>query len=244
MSIFISRSIDKLKGVKKQVDDPHRFAAMIKYLAAGIPLRYVEEFFSSAPKKSLSMRYEPVTDTFCRPPVDFMRAVIKPILSNVTQWRSEGHNLLLYGPNGSGKTHSALYLMAQYISRDQEAYYSTFKEFYFLHNAVAKDMTTEEGDFYRAILNVDLLVLDELGKETHSEAVVAFLETIMKDRFYNKKQTILITNLDVARESDGTVKEFLKRYGNSCWDLVRQGYHIYLFSKKNDFRASERIEWQ
>ena len=246
MSIFTKAMLPKLKAVQHTIDDEHKFAAMIKFLERGIPVRYVEQFFESPPLKSVAKEYHPVNDSFYDETLNFTSQVLHPIVRNLSQWRSNAYNLMLYGPNGSGKTHAALYIMAQYISAGYETYYSTFKELYFLHNAAtlnAQD-NEEKAELYSQILDVDLLVIDELGKETLTEPVLSFLETIMKERFYNKKQTILITNLVVATESDGRKKDFLTRYGNSCWDIVRQGYQVYMFSKHNDFRAKGRIEWR
>lgn len=244
MSDFTKHSMEKLRGLKKVVNDDSKFAAMLKFLERGMPLRYIEAFFLNSPSPVLTRKYNPVSNSYYETPIDFNLEVIRPVVKNLSKWRSSGQNMLLFGHNGSGKTHAALYIMAQYVSNGYETYYSTFKELYFLHNSVTLKPEDERSELYKAILEVDLLVLDELGKEGLSEPVIAFLETVMKERLYNKKQTILITNLKVARSSDGTVKEFLTRYGNSCWDLVRQGYLIFEFSKQNDFRAKERIEWR
>jgi DNA replication protein DnaC len=244
MSDFTKHSMEKLRGLKKAVNNDEKFAAMLKYLERGIPLRYVESFFESAPRPTITRTYDPVTEKYSEKPVEFNREIIHTILQNLSQWRSSGQNLILCGHNGSGKTHAALYLMSQYVNHEYGTYYSTFKELYFLHNSVTLNPDDDRIELYKAILEVDLIVIDELGKEGLSEPVIAFLETLMKERFYNKKQTILITNLKVALSSDPKALNFFTRYGNSCWDLVREGYQIFEFSKQNDFRAKERLQWR
>ena len=97
----------------------------------------------------------------------------------------------------------------------------------------------DANSFFNAIKNVDLLVVDELGKETggHSH-IIGELETMLKERDMFKKPTILISNENY--------EELVSRYTTEASDfssVFMKSYRILLFNPANDFRKITRVKW-
>lgn len=81
------------------------------------------------------------------------------------------------------------------------------------------------NDFYKSILNCDLLVLDDLGTETISSMTITELFTIINTRILNLNhkatKTIISTNLDV--------NQIFKIYGERIGSRIAGFYDIYCF---------------
>jgi DNA replication protein DnaC len=101
------------------------------------------------------------------------------------------------------------------------------------------DERIEADKLLQQIKDVDLLVLDELARETGGKEHIANeIETLLKERDMFNKPTIVISNADY--------KELVERY-TSEFSLFSsaflESYRALLF-KPIDFRRERRKEWK
>lgn len=110
-------------------------------------------------------------------------------------------NLLFMGETGLGKTHLTLSIVSSVIEKGYDVIYgSAFN----LLKAVEKEHFGAGGDSYEAMLNCDLLVIDDLGTEFISPFTQTTLYGLINTRILYKKPTIINTNLSMS--------EIAKRY--------------------------------
>lgn len=110
-------------------------------------------------------------------------------------------NLLFMGETGLGKTHLTLSIVSSVIEKGYDVIYgSAFN----LLKAVEKEHFGGGGDSYEAMLNCDLLVIDDLGTEFISPFTQTTLYGLINTRILSKKPTIINTNLSMG--------EIAKRY--------------------------------
>lgn len=122
----------------------------------------------------------------------------------VKHYPDVSNGLLLMGPVGVGKTHLAISILKRLI--DTKNCDCLFYEF----NALLKEIQSSynpatqasEIDILSPIMNVDLLVLDELGSSKPTDWVRDMLGHIINSRYNNNKTTIFTTNYLDERPSD------------------------------------------
>ena len=151
--------------------------------------------------------------------VDSEAKMLFPYMEDFGRFSRQKVNLLLYGTNGTGKTMLSIELMKAAMRKKLSAYY----EFYpvildsFLRKGYEADKGKDRLDSIFA--NVDVLVLDELGKEaaggTNTDVNSNILEMhILKKRVH--KITILISN-----QSPDSLK---KIYNDTISSLLSKNY--------------------
>ena len=115
-------------------------------------------------------------------------------------------NMLFCGPTGSGKTFmtncTAVELMNKGITvlyQSAPVLFSTITEYRFK----SSKEEAYENSVYRYIMEVELLIIDDLGTEPPSAARYAELLTILDTRFSNNMvrpcKTIISTNIDIRK---------------------------------------------
>jgi DNA replication protein DnaC len=166
---------------------------------------------SGAPHDKSSFKlYEEVLDPYWRKHVEIL---------------SEGTSLFFLGTNHLGKTTAGVYLAMKYLRLGRSVHYVTFPQLHRLHTR-----SYDEADvalLMDAIQDVDLLIVDELGKETvHSESVLRLADTYLKFREENLRPTIIITNM-TKTQLWSDVKD--GGYGPSFLSMLLQRYWMYRF---------------
>ena len=115
-------------------------------------------------------------------------------------------NMLFCGPTGSGKTFMANCTAVELMNRGVTVLYqsapvlfSTITEYRFK----SSKEEAYENSVYRNIMEVELLIIDDLGTEPPSAARYAELLTILDTRFANNMvrpcKTIISTNIDIRK---------------------------------------------
>ncbi len=115
-------------------------------------------------------------------------------------------NMLFCGPTGSGKTFLANCTAVELMNRGVTVLYQsapvlfgTIAEYRFK----ASREEAYENSVYRNIMDVELLIIDDLGTESPSAARYAELLTILDTRFSNNLarpcKTIISTNIDIRK---------------------------------------------
>jgi DNA replication protein DnaC len=108
-----------------------------------------------------------------------------------------GRGLLLIGPCGSGKTHLAVAALLEIIDSGKPGRL-LFRNFQDLIQEIQasfdSDDTPSKSEILRPLLDVDLLVLDELGSQKPSMFVQDILYYVINSRYNAQRTTIFTTN--------------------------------------------------
>jgi len=110
----------------------------------------------------------------------------------------DGKNLLFSGSTGLGKTYLSNAIVSKLIEKGYTVLYQTAPVM--LDTLISK-MFKNDSSFSENLLNVDLLVIDDLGTETMNSMKFTELYKIINTRLLNQNgkitKTIISTNLDL-----------------------------------------------
>jgi len=163
---------------------------------AGIPLRTLE-----------AGKFEPPTDR-AKQHVSTMR----DFLENFGQKHEDGSSLILCGKPGTGKSHLACKLGIELMDKDYSVRYVTAsKALRYVRASYAKNPDYSEQDAINYFVNVDLLILDELGVKVASENDKALLFEIIDERYQQKLPSIVISNLTIKNLKEAIDERMIDR---------------------------------
>lgn len=138
-------------------------------------------------------------------------------------------NILMSGSTGLGKTHLSLAVANKVMRRGFNVIYDSALNV--MYN-VDKERYNE-GDTLKAIMNADLLILDDLGAEQETKSSVSTVYNIINTRIARRKPTVISTNLES--------NEISQRYGARVRSRLIGNYRQLHFSG-NDIRLQIRRE--
>lgn len=125
----------------------------------------------------------------------------KKVLDNLKNYSEklvngiEKKGLVLVGNNGVGKTHLACSIANKLIENGTPVIYGTLINLLAeLRNSYDTDNNISEMEIIKLYENVDLLIIDDLGKEKPSEWGLEKLFTIINSRYENNLPVIITTN--------------------------------------------------
>ena len=140
-------------------------------------------------------------------------------LSQLDEMSSDGVGLLLWGPNGTGKTSMAVVIAKEFRRRGHRVLFveaASLKQY--VINKVYFD--GDEGELYwdRA-MSVDVLVLDDFGKGTQDRTGFGarLFDELIRHRNAEKRVTFLTTNMDPR---EGLAEELLESTMHSLKECV------------------------
>lgn len=139
--------------------------------------------------------------------------------------------LILTGPPGIGKTHIAAAVLRRVVQEKsaRALFYDVpnlLKLIRSTYNPVAK---SAEMDVLRPVMDAELLVLDDLGREKPSEWVEETLNLIVNTRYNQRRATIFTTNYEVLE--DATDLDSLQvRVGFRMWSRLHEMCEFLEFS--------------
>jgi len=110
---------------------------------------------------------------------------------------NDGRGLLLMGGCGSGKTHLAVSALLEIIDggKPGRLLFSNFQDLIQeIQASFDSDDTPSKSEILRPLLEVDLLVLDELGSQKPSMFVQDILYYVINSRYNAQRTTIFTTN--------------------------------------------------
>lgn len=167
--------------------------------------------------------------------------IVEPYINNFQTAREKGLSFLFVGKNNGGKTTAAVQIALALSKKRYLTYYCTFPQLHSLHGESFRE--PEKHDLMEAIRAVDLLIVDELGKEhTHSESTRYLADTFLKSREENLLPTIIITNKPIQDLRPDENRKTFGDYGTSFWAMLGERYRIIVF-KDSDLRRTYKTEW-
>ncbi len=133
-----------------------------------------------------------------------MTSILKLCKEYVNDFTPEkAENLLFMGSPGLGKTHLTLAIVSGIVEKGFMAFYGPAENLFTLVSS--ERFSGENKGSYEAMLQCDLLVIDDLGTELSTEFSKSVFYNLLNSRLLSKKPTIINTNL--------TMKEIADRYG-------------------------------
>lgn len=167
--------------------------------------------------------------------------IVTPYIANFKSVKEKGLSLLFVGKNNGGKTTAATQIAMGLHKKGYLTYYCTFPQLHRLHGESFHD--EKKLELFNAIREVDLLIVDELGKEhTHSDSTRYLADTFLKSREENLLPTIIITNKPIQDLRPDEGKKSFGDYGTSFWAMLGERYRIVAFRDSN-LRYANKAEW-
>lgn len=137
----------------------------------------------------------------------YMTGLLADLRDYAREFDRDSVNLLLFGNAGLGKTHAALAIAGEVLSKGYDVIYLSSPDFFSrveeLH--FGNDASGEREALVDAATDADLLILDDLGTELVSTYMISVFYTLLNNRMAARRPTIFTTNI-----TDGTLLE--KRY--------------------------------
>lgn len=140
-------------------------------------------------------------------------------------------NLLFTGNTGSGKTFMTNCIAKEILNKGYSVLYQTAPVLLetLIDNKFNKYKNSEQDLFYKSVLDVDLLIIDDLGTEYINSMKLSELFSILNTRLLNLNskctKTIISTNLNM--------NEILKKYEERICSRIGGYYDIYYFFGKD-----------
>ncbi|MFI3166250.1 MAG: ATP-binding protein [Bacillota bacterium] len=140
-------------------------------------------------------------------------------------------NFVLQGNVGTGKTHLAKGVLSKLIEKGASGLFvsafnmeDTFVKH--MYNSTSFSPNQNLNDEYNLLLNVDVLIVDDLGAELiHMEKIKTYYINFIETRMANSKLTIFTTNL-----SDNMISE---RYGERFFSRLASKSTVVMKPKTN-----------
>lgn len=120
--------------------------------------------------------------------------IAKDYADNFLQHRAKGDGLYIEGTNGTGKTHLAAAIALQLIDEGIPVICKTSSDLFGDIKRAFDKEDVKEYEVLNIYKNVDLLIIDDLGKEQCSDWSMSTLYSILNDRYEDMKPTIVTTN--------------------------------------------------
>lgn len=124
--------------------------------------------------------------------------VAKTYADRFKELSEKGWGLYLEGGNGTGKTHLAVAIGLQLISAGVPVICKTSGDLLLDIRNTFDGGDATEAEILDVYKKIDLLIIDDLGKEQVSEWSMSVLFSILNDRYENLKPTVITTNYGSA----------------------------------------------
>ncbi|MGB4439337.1 MAG: ATP-binding protein [Sedimentibacter sp.] len=147
---------------------------------------------SGLKKRFLNRTFE---NFICKTPnqkIAFMTA--KKYADKFQEYFERGIGLYIEGTNGTGKTHLAAAISLQLINKGVPVVCKTSIELLDDIKRAFDANKTNEFEVISVYKQVDLLIIDDLGKEQCTDWSMSTLYSILNDRYEDMKPTIITTN--------------------------------------------------
>ena len=145
--------------------------------------------------------------------------------ANIKKYVDNGTNFVLYSEKpGNGKTSWAIKLMIAYFNAiwdvsgaKPHGYYLHLPTYLHQLKEAMSHPSEELTELDKNLIDIDLLIIDDIGATTLSDFDVTHLTYIIDQRWINQKSTIYTTN----RNRESLAKVVGERMTDRIWDSVR-----------------------
>ena len=144
---------------------------------------------------------------------------------------TDSKNLLFLGRTGLGKTHLSLSIANDAIEKGFGVIYGSSQNF--LNQIQDEAFGRKQGDTLNALLECDLLILDDFGTEFMSTYISSTIYNIINSRILSSRPTIISTNLSLS--------EINSVYGERIMSRILGNYIIKQFTGK-DIRQIQMLK--
>ena len=141
----------------------------------------------------------------------------------VVEFLKEGKSAVLYGPNGTGKTHLAFACCRHAIEQGVTASYMLAFDLFNMIKKSFSDGTTD--DVLSELRRCQLLVIDEMDKSLGTPMEYAYLNSLINSRYNYLLSTVIVTN--------ATLDELVSIIGMSALDRIASEGKVIELSGEN-----------
>jgi DNA replication protein DnaC len=175
----------------------------VRGIASAIPPKYREVSFDRPPVSDMER------DMKTRHVVGAVRAFIEGLDENL----ASGRGLWLMGDTGTGKTTLGMLAAKAALSAGKTvAVYFTPKLLTQIRQTYQATESEDAYDaFFRRLTSVDLLYIDDLGSERHTDWVVEQLYALVNERYENQRSMLVTSNAE--RDIDGGQRQLEEQIG-------------------------------
>ncbi len=170
--------------------------ALLKEYAAGALCKLTGMKPQSFDELDLSFYSDTYDERLGCSPREHMQSIFQTCRRYADGFNTARPSLLLYGGTGTGKTHVSLSIAAGAIEREASVIYGPVQTL--LRAMEAEHFGRATGNTEQALIDCDLLILDDLGTEFSSPFYTGALYTVINGRMLASRPTIVSTNLDSA----------------------------------------------
>ena len=187
-------------------------------------------------------RYEHCTLESFREKSPVLRVAKKRVQEFVDLWPNspEGKGLLLMGGCGVGKTHLAVAALIEIINSGKagRVLFSNFQDLIQeIQASFDNDQVPSKSELLHPLLEVDLLVLDELGSQKPTTFVQDILYYVINSRYNGELATIFTTNY-YDRASEAKEETLEQRIGTRLRSRLAEMAERIEFSGATDHRRN------
>lgn len=172
------------------------------------------------------------------------RVVLRSYLRDIEGMLDRGTGLLLWGPNGHGKTSAAVLVAMEARRRGASVLFvqaETLRQ-----GVLEKAMFSGEKSLMERAREVDFLLLDDLGKEHTGETgfTERLFENLIRERCSQRRVTFVTTNLSTKTSDKPNAPVSLRtRYIPSMLEVMREAmYPVMLRAHNWRDRAQQDME--
>lgn len=157
---------------------------------------------------------------------EHMQTVFNFCKDYANHFTKKAQGLIMYGGTGLGKTHLSLAIANVVIERGYDVYYGSIQS---IMEKLEKEhfgrRSTDESE-KDAMVNADLLIIDDLGVEFVTQFTTAALHDLLNSRMLKGLPTIISTNLEMDEIYEKYTQRIASRLFGSSLPLAFCGKDI------------------
>lgn len=132
--------------------------------------------------------------------------IMQRYVENFETFKKDGSGMLLYGTVGSGKSFHAYQVANALVDKIYRVKVTLFEELY-------RDIPDKhKNEYFKRLSKYDLVILDDLGAENKSAAMLSFVFSVIDTLYREKTPFIITTNLSLEEIKTTTDEERKRIY--------------------------------